>query len=561
MPRSRRVALSAAVALGAATGAAAIAQAVTSTTSTREYLVVYRSTADAQQARQAITAAGGTVVRENSDVGVAVVRSSADGFADTVDASTAVVGAADDHTVIGRAPQDRMARNRAVEHDQQVGGSPKTPTGSPQKGADPLTGLQWDMNTIGAPLAHTREMGSHGVLVGVIDTGIDGTHPDIAPNFNAKLSRNFTVDDPTIDGPCAEEPDQSCNDPSNVDEDGHGTHVAGTIAAAANGIGITGVAPKVQLVNLRAGQDSGYFFVEPTVNAITYGADIGVDVVNMSFYVDPWLYNCDANPADSPEAQQQQRTIRVAVQRAIDYGRSKGVTFISALGNENTDLNNPTVDDTSPDYPPDAAYHRVVDKSCIDVPTENSGVIAVSSVGPSGRKAYYSNWGTDQTDVSAPGGDKRDFFGTPRYLAPENRILAPYPKNVADAEGTLNPDGTPNTPMVLRDCTKGGVCGYYQYLQGTSMASPHAAGVAALIVSRYGWSDGHGGKYLPPAITERILLRTATDTPCPDPATFTYPDPDLTPDYTATCEGTPEKNGFYGAGIVNAAAVVGLKGH
>ena len=76
------------------------------------------------------------------------------------------------------------------------------------------------------------------MLVGIIDTGVDGTHPDIAPNFDAALSRNFTVDIPVdangdaIDGPCEDEPDQSCNDPADVDEDGHGTHVASTIALA-----------------------------------------------------------------------------------------------------------------------------------------------------------------------------------------------------------------------------------------------------------------------------------------------------------------------------------------
>ena len=66
-----------------------------------------------------------------------------------------------------------------------------------------------------------------------------------------------------------------------------------------------------------------------------------------------------------------------------------------------------------------------------------------------------------------------------------NLILAAYPKNVADELGDLNPDGTPNNPFVVRDC-RGSTCAYYQYIQGTSMASPHAVGVAALIVSEFG---------------------------------------------------------------------------
>jgi subtilisin family serine protease len=105
------------------------------------------------------------------------------------------------------------------------------------------------------------------VLVGVLDTGVDGTHPDIAPNFDAALSRNFTVDVPLVDGPCDAEPDPSCNDAANVDENGHGTHVAGEIGAPINGFGMAGVAPNVTLVNLRAGQDSGYFFLQPSVDA------------------------------------------------------------------------------------------------------------------------------------------------------------------------------------------------------------------------------------------------------------------------------------------------------
>src|SRR4029453_17174101 len=96
------------------------------------------------------------------------------------------------------------------------------------------------------------------------------------------------------DGPCEAEPDHSCEDPANVDEGGHGTHVAGIVAAAANGFGIAGVAPDATLVNLRAGQDSGFFFFFETVAALTYAADNGIDVVNMSFYTDPWLYNCDS---------------------------------------------------------------------------------------------------------------------------------------------------------------------------------------------------------------------------------------------------------------------------
>jgi subtilisin family serine protease len=120
--------------------------------------------------------------------------------------------------------------------------------------------------------SYRGEQGSRQVRVGVIDTGIDASHSDIAPNFDRRLSRNFTTDIPLVDGPCAEDPDGSCEDPADVDEGGHGTLIAGTIGAALNGLGVAGVAPKVKLVNLRDGQDSGCFFVQESVDALTFAA-------------------------------------------------------------------------------------------------------------------------------------------------------------------------------------------------------------------------------------------------------------------------------------------------
>jgi subtilisin family serine protease len=538
-----------------------------------DYVVVYQQGSSMTAARQAVRDAGGTIVSENTDIGVATVRSGDSQFARKADAEPALYAAADNRP-IGRAPDERGKpswRDVETEAATAITGAAAAP---PPAAGDPLSGLQWDMQLIGATPAgsYAHEQGDRRVRVGIIDTGVDGTHPDIAPNFDRALSRNFTVDNPPgiDDGPC-EHP--SCVDPPDEDDDGHGTHVAGTIGAALNGLGIAGVAPQVDLVNIRAGQDSGFFLIQPTVDALTYAADVGIDVVNMSFYTDPWLFNCASNPADSPEEQAQQRAIIVATQRAVDYAHARGVTLIAAEGNESTDLGKPTVDPTSPDFPAGAARVRPVDNSCVHLPSEAPNVLDVSSVGPVNpasspypRKAYYSNYGVEQTVVAAPGGDRREFFGTPQYDAPENRILAPYPLNVAQACGEVDAGGAPTGtttcpgpgtryPPLVRNCAQG-ACGLYQWIQGTSMASPHAVGVAAIIVAQRGRRDAaRGGLRLAPATVERILRRTATDTPCPAQEPFVYPaDIPNVPPLEARCEGTPSFNGFYGDGIVNALA-------
>jgi subtilisin family serine protease len=529
----------------------------------RDYVVVYQKGQSVAAAHAAIARAGGRIVSENRDIGVAMVRSKKADFVNRAGTQRALVGAATNRP-IGQAPAVRrpdpfaIERLEAARRAQRGHHGVRRPKARGPK-AEPLAGLQWDMQMIHATASesYADQQGSHKVRVGIIDTGVDGSHPDIAPNFDRKLSRNFTVDDPIIDGTCDTDPDGMCTDPPDVDEDGHGTHVAGTIGAAINGLGMAGVAPRVDIVNLRAGQDSGYFFLGPTTDALTYAGNNGIDVVNMSFYIDPWLFNCRANPADSPVEQHQQQVIIDATQRALDYAHSHGVTLIAAEGNENMDLGKPVTDTTSPDYPDqDLSPHpRTIDNSCLDLPTEGNNVIGVTALGPSKRKAYYSSYGLEQADVSAPGGDAYDYPGAvPPNAKPENLVLAPYPQSVAEANGDLNPDGTPNNPFVVRDC-RGRTCAYYQYLQGTSMASPHAVGVAALAVAQFGTPDGKGGVGLDPGRVEQLLQSTATDTPCPTPNPFVYPDhPDAA--HTALCEGTPQRNGFYGDGIVDAERIL-----
>lgn len=576
MRRTRMLAVTGAVALtatvaGPMTTMTALAAPTATAAETGSYIVLADEGADARAVANKLRAAGATVTSMNTSIGMISIK----GSKATLAKARAVDGvqAAASERLIGRSPvsdkRDSVIKEHVAAKAKQGKATASTKAGAKvaiEAAHDPLDGLLWGHEMIKAFDARALEMGDKRVKVGIMDTGVQADHPDLAPNFDHALSKNFTTDIPAVDGPCEFE---SCVDPATLDDNGHGTHVAGTIGAALNGRGMSGIAPGVDVVNVRAGQDSGYFFLGPVANALTYAGDKGIDVVNMSFYVDPWLYNCKGGaPEDSPEEAAQQDLTIATMNRALRYANQKNVTLVGALGNNNEDLSKPRMDPSSPNFPGGSEHDRTIDnQTCFDLPTEGPNVIGVSSLGPSGEKSDFSNYATNlysgEIEFAAPGGWFRDYFGTPQHRTNENLILSAAPLHVLQAEGQVDADGnlTPDGVALgtLKDCTTvegTESCGYYQYLQGTSMAAPHAAGVAALAVSAHGKLVSRTEFGMAPYAVKRVMSQTAMDHACPAGGVRSYENEGRDESYTAKCTSRNGFNGFYGEGIVNALGVV-----
>lgn len=202
--------------------------------------------------------------------------------------------------------------------------------------------------------------GDRDVVVGVLDSGIDPDHPDLAANVDVRDSVNCTQ---------AGRPDTSATGwyPTTSD---HGTHVAGTIAAARNGVGIVGVAPGVRMASVKVVSDAGFIYPEYAVCGLVWAAMHGIDVTNNSYYVDPFQFHCDDRS--------DQHAAKEAVRRAMAYSTEQGVVHAAAAGNSADDLAHQTTDSTSPDD--STPIERRIDAGCEDIPTELPGVVTVSSV-------------------------------------------------------------------------------------------------------------------------------------------------------------------------------------
>ena len=436
------------------------------------YLVLFKQQSVPANAAALITSSGGTLVYSYDKIGVAIARSSSDSFRANLLLDKRVENASS-------TARFGVQLNEEVE---VVDGA----TLAEAAFDDPSSGQQWDMFQIHVPEAHDITMGSPTVVVGDIDTGLDYDHPDLAANVDFANSVSCVGGVPN-------------QDPAAWDDDnGHGTHTAGTIAAAKNGIGIIGVAPNVKIAGIKAGNADGYFFPEAVICSFVWAAEHNIDVTNNSYFADPWLFNC-RNDAE-------QHAIWKAEQRAIRYAMQNGVTVVAAAGNENIDLSKRNIDTISPDTDPNPPP-REVTNACVVIPVEIPGVIGVSADGNLMQKSYYSTYGVSAVQVVAPGGDSR------------------FQRTAAATRGT-----------VYSTYSRG----RYAYAQGTSMASPHVAGVAALIISQFG--------KMPPGRVQAMINQTADSVDCP-PNPFN-PGPPF--NYYAECTGGSGYNSFYGHGQVNA---------
>ena len=285
----------------------------------------------------------------------------------------------------------------------------------------PYTDL-WGVQSTHTPPAWDLARGA-GVIVAVVDTGVDRNHPDLAPNiWQNPLDPSNGIDDDgngLVDDTFGWNYASGNND--TIDRIGHGTHVAGTIAAQDNNaLGIVGIAPDAKIMPVKGFDDSGNATAFSLAQGIIYAAEHGADVINNS-------WGCSSPCPTNPVAAD-----------AVERARVLGSVVVFSAGNSNQDV---------------AGF----------APNNHPKVIAVGASTPSGVRASFSN--TGEIDLVAPGsGDDNGTFPSP---------LA----NILSLKSALCDVNTVCPPSLV-------VGGQYLRLAGTSMAAPHVSGLAALILSR-----------------------------------------------------------------------------
>ena len=285
----------------------------------------------------------------------------------------------------------------------------------------------------GAVAMHAREAEAVNVkrapvTVAVVDSGVEDTHPDLEGRVDTSRSVKCSVNGVATQDFYGWR-----------DEFYHGTHVAGIIAANHNDIGIDGIAPESTIVAIQATNDNRLIYPEYVTCAFMWAASHGVDVVNNSYSMDPWVYWSPTDPEQAAGLE--------AATRSIKYAQDKGLAVIAAAGNEGVDIDNPWIDNGSPTDVPTPTKNRAVEGS-IRVPSMLDGVAQVSAVG----QAYNVKPG-----LSLGRAEFSNYGHTIDFAAPGDQIYSTA------------------TTLFYRSG--------YAVADGTSMATPHVSGVAALIKS------------------------------------------------------------------------------
>ena len=298
--------------------------------------------------------------------------------------------------------------------------------------ADSGTGeaiFNWGATEMKAAEAAVVDVRRAPVSVAVVDSGVEDTHPDLEGRVDTTRSVKCSVN-----GVATQEVNGW------RDEFYHGTHVAGIIAANHNGVGIDGIAPNASIVAIQATNDNRLIYPEYVACAFMWAASHGVDIVNNSYSMDPWVYWSPTDPEQAAGLE--------GATRAIRYAQGKGLAVIAAAGNEGVDIDNPSIDNASPTDVPAPTKNRPVAGS-IRVPSMLDGVAQVSAV----KQAY----GVVPGRVSLMRADFSNYGTTIDFAAPGDQIYS-------------------TAPLLFY---RSG----YAVADGTSMATPHVSGVAALIKS------------------------------------------------------------------------------
>ncbi len=365
------------------------------------YVVLFEKGTSGKRAERAIARACGKTTTYYRQIGVAVATSVAENFADLVGPARALSA-----QKMRRDARAMASMPSSIKHQRP----PPRPTDPDDITLRDRTREQWDMRMINADLARQINSGSPDVVVGVLDSGVDAEHPELADAIDPDLSAGCLTGAP-------DESEQAWT-PTNS---GHGTHVAGTIAAADDGAGITGIAPDVRLASIRVIGEEGYVDPEAAVCGFMWAAEHEMQVTNSSYVVDPSSLSCGAQ--DDPGV------AREAIARAAEHATSAGALHIAAATNDAVNLS-----------PAPGSASTSSGDGCQALPASLRSVVAVSSVGPDQVKAGYSSYGLGVISLTAPGG-------------------------------------------VSQRCVLSTVPSGYDRVCGTSMAAPHVAGVAALVAS------------------------------------------------------------------------------